>query len=74
MKIYLSGPMSGYPEYNFPAFRAAAKRNDAQEIVIFQEYSRDKDKLTLDELRLKYGDEYLGLTDLSLHRSSKPTT
>lgn len=25
MKLYIAGPMSGYPEYNFPAFHAAAK-------------------------------------------------
>jgi nucleoside 2-deoxyribosyltransferase len=24
-KVYLSGPMTGYPEYNYPAFNEAAK-------------------------------------------------
>lgn len=25
-RIYISGPMTGYPKYNFPAFETAAKR------------------------------------------------
>lgn len=26
MKVYVSGPMTGYPEHNYPAFKAAAKK------------------------------------------------
>lgn len=26
VRVYISGPMSGYPEFNYPAFRAAAER------------------------------------------------
>lgn len=29
MRIYISGPMSGYPEHNFPAFIEAAEALDA---------------------------------------------
>jgi hypothetical protein len=25
MRVYIAGPMSNYPEHNYPAFRAAAK-------------------------------------------------
>lgn len=35
MRVYLAGPMSGIPEYNFPAFRSAtvALRNDGYDVL-----------------------------------------
>ena len=35
MIVYLAGPMSGYPEHNYPAFREAARqlRNTGHKIV-----------------------------------------
>lgn len=35
MKVYLAGPMSGYPDHNFPAFHAAAKAWRAKGHIVF---------------------------------------
>lgn len=42
MNVYIAGPMRGYPNFNFPAFHAAAARLRAQGHTVFSPAERDE--------------------------------
>lgn len=42
-KIYIAGPMTGYPEFNFPAFFAAADKFKAAGWTVFNPAQKDEE-------------------------------
>ena len=47
MKIYLAGPMRGYPKLNFPAFHAAAAKLRAQGFEVFSPAEKGEEILAI---------------------------
>jgi hypothetical protein len=48
MKIYLAGPMSGIPYFNFPAFTVAAQNLRNQNYTVFSPHEKDIERLGFD--------------------------
>jgi hypothetical protein len=44
VKIYIAGPMTGYPEFNFPAFFAAGERLEQEGWTVFNPAKKDAEK------------------------------
>lgn len=55
--IYIAGPMSGYPEFNFPAFFAAQRRLEAQGWKVWNPAAKDGEDM-LDTQAFKTGDHH----------------
>ena len=41
MKVYLAGPMRGYPKFNFPTFFKVAKKLEKQGFTVFNPADKD---------------------------------
>lgn len=59
-KVYIAGPMTGYPEFNFPAFHAAAKKLRSEGWIVFNPAEKD-DEADLDPEAVKTGDAKLAI-------------
>lgn len=60
-KVYIAGPMTGYPEFNFPLFNSVAERLRSEGWTVFN--PADKEGETLSERSRKDGDAQLAKAD-----------
>ena len=57
MRIYLAGPMRGYPNFNFPTFDYAAAKLRAEGHTVFSPAERDREAYGADIENNPTGDE-----------------
>lgn len=57
IRVYLAGPMRGYPHFNFPAFDYAAAKLRKQGFVVFSPAERDREAYGADIENNPTGDE-----------------
>lgn len=55
-KIYIAGPMSGYPEFNFPAFFAAQAMLEENGWTVFNPANKESEKGTTAAASFAQGD------------------
>jgi hypothetical protein len=58
--VYVAGPMTGYPEFNFPAFFAAQKKLEAQGWKVWNPADKDSEA-NLDPEAVKTGNDKLAM-------------
>ncbi len=61
-KIYIAGPMSGYPEFNFPAFFAAQAQLEAQGWTVFNPANKEQEK-ELNAVAFESGDAAMAINE-----------
>lgn len=59
-QVYVAGPMTGYPEFNFPAFFAKAKELTALGWKVWNPADKDAEA-NLDKTAMKTGDDKLAI-------------
>lgn len=60
--IYIAGPMSGYPEWNYPAFHEAAKKLRSEGWTVYSPAEKDMETFSDPEAQ-KDGDTALAVTN-----------
>lgn len=55
-QVYIAGPMSGYPEFNFPAFFAAQKKLEAEGWKVWNPAAKDSESAVQQDRSFATGD------------------